>query len=82
MICPPYSSFLRNYTHVDNLLAKCGLNLNRSLILNDGKGLWVVQEDDPTTYDEGNLLENRFIKVLAWLAFTSYGSSGVLHIVR
>ena len=36
---------------------------------------WVVREDDPSTFEEINLYENRFSNVLAWLAFTGYGSS-------
>ena len=72
----------KNRAYVHNLLAKCGLNLNRPMsIIDVCKGLslndsyWVVREDDPSTFEEVNLYENRFSNVLAWLAFTGYGSS-------
>ena len=72
----------KNRAYVHNLLAKCGLNLNRPMSIIDlCKGLslndsyWVVKEDDPSTFEKVNLYDNRFSNVLAWMAFTGYGSS-------
>ena len=72
----------RNRAYVHNLLAKCGLNLNRPLnIIHVCKGLslndsyWVAEEGDQSTFDKVNLYENPFSNVLAALAFTGYGSS-------
>lgn len=72
----------KNRAYVHNLLAKCGLNLNRPLsIINIYKGLslndcyWVVQEDNDDVFEKVNLYDNPFSNVLAELAFTGYGSS-------
>ena len=72
----------KNRAYVHNLLAKCGLNLNRPLsIINICKGLslndcyWVVQEDNGDIFEKVNLYDNPFSNVLAELAFTGYGSS-------
>ena len=72
----------KNRAYVHNLLAKCGLNLNRPMsIIDICKGLslndcyWVVHEDDTATFAKSNLYENPFSNVLASLAFTGYGSS-------
>lgn len=72
----------KNRAYVHNLLAKCGLNLNRPLsIINICKGLslndcyWVVQEDNGDVFEKVNLYDNPFSNVLAELAFTGYGSS-------
>ncbi len=72
----------KNRAYVHNLLAKCGLNLNRPLsIINVCKGLslndcyWVVQEDNDDVFENVNLYDNPFSNVLAELAFTGYGSS-------
>ena len=72
----------KNRAYVHNLLAKCGLNLNRPLsIINICKGLslndcyWVVQEDNADIFEKVNLYDNPFSNVLAELAFTGYGSS-------
>lgn len=72
----------KNRAYVHNLLAKCGLNLNRPLsIINVCKGLslndcyWVVQEDNDDVFEKVNLYDNPFSNVLAELAFTGYGSS-------
>ena len=72
----------KNRAYVHNLLAKCGLNLNRPLsIINVCKGLslndcyWVVQEDNDDIFEKVNLYDNPFSNVLAELAFTGYGSS-------
>ena len=72
----------KNRAYVHNLLAKCGLNLNRPLaIVNICKGLslndcyWVVQGDNGDIFEKVNLYDNPFSNVLAELAFTGYGSS-------
>ena len=72
----------KNRAYVHNLLAKCGLNLNRPLsIINICKGLslndcyWVVQEDNDDVFEKVNLYDNPFSRVLAELVFTGYGSS-------
>ncbi len=72
----------KNRAYVHNLLAKCGLNLNRPLsIINICIGLslndcyWVVQEDNDDVFEKVNLYDNPFSNVLAELAFTGYGSS-------
>ena len=72
----------KNRAYVHNLLAKCGLNLNRPLsIINICKGLslndcyWVVQKDNGDIFEKVNLYDNPFSNVLAELAFTGYGSS-------
>lgn len=72
----------KNRAYVHNLLAKCGLNLNRPLsIINICKGLslndcyWVAQEDNGDIFEKVNLYDNPFSNVLAELAFTGYGSS-------
>ena len=72
----------KNRAYVHNLLAKCGLSLNRPLsIINICKGLslndcyWVVQEDNGDFFEKVNLYDNPFSNVLAELAFTGYGSS-------
>ena len=72
----------KNRAYVHNLLAKCGLNLNRPLsIINVCKGLslndcyWVVQGDNGDIFEKVNLYDNPFSNVLAELAFTGYGSS-------
>lgn len=75
-------SIPRNRAYVHNLLAKCGLNLNRPMsIISVCKGLslndcyWVTEENDTSTFAENNLYDNSFSQVLAALAFTGYGSS-------
>ena len=72
----------KNRAYVHNLLAKCGLNLNRPLsIINICKGLslndcyWAVQEDNNDVFEKVNLYDNPFSRVLAELVFTGYGSS-------
>lgn len=72
----------KNRAYVNNLLSKCGLNVNRTLnIINVSKGLslndcyWVVEEGFEGTFEKFNLYENRFSKILALIAFTGYGSS-------
>mgnify|MGYP006875706412 FL=1 len=72
----------KNRAHVDALLSKVGLSLNRPLgIIAANKGLslndcfWVDAEGSGDTFEKVNLYDNRFSQVLAAIAFTGYGSS-------
>jgi len=72
----------KNRAYVHSLLSKCGLNLNRPLnIIKFSKGLslndcyWVVEEGFIGVFEDYNLYDNNFNRVLAWIAFTGYGSS-------
>lgn len=71
-----------NRAYVHSLLSKCGLSINRPMnIIGISKGLslndcyWVVNEDFDGRFDEYNLYDNRFSRILALIAFTGYGSS-------
>lgn len=73
----------RNRAFVHDLLARCGLSLNRPMhIISACKGLslndcyWVVPEGFDGAFADNNLYENPFSTVLAALAFTGYGDSG------
>ncbi len=73
----------KNRAYVNALLARCGLNINRPMsIVAVCKGLslndsyWVVEDGFNGTFDQYNLYENRFSRVLGLIAFTGYGSSG------
>lgn len=73
----------KNRAYVNTLLARCGLNINRPMsIIAVCKGLslndsyWVVEDGFNGTFDQYNLYENRFSRVLGLIAFTGYGSSG------
>ena len=75
-------SIPKNRAYVNSFLAKCGLNANRPMdIIKVCKGLslndsyWVVEEDFGGTFEENNLYDNPFSRVLAMIAFTGYGSS-------
>lgn len=72
----------KNRAFVRSFLAKCGLSVNRPMgIISVSKGLslndsyWVVEEGFSGQFDQYNLYENRFSQVLAYIAFTGYGSS-------
>lgn len=72
----------KNRAYVNNFLSKCGLHLNRPMnIIKVSKGLslndcyWIVEEGFEGTFEKYNLYENRFSKILAFIAFTGYGSS-------
>ncbi len=72
----------KNRAYVHNFLSKCGLNANRPMnILRLSKGLslndcyWVVTDDFSGSFDDYNLYDNRFSRILSLLAFTGYGSS-------
>lgn len=71
-----------NRAFVRAFLAKCGLSLNRPMsIISISRGLslndsyWVTEEGFQGTFAKFNLYENRFSRVLAYIAFTGYGSS-------
>ena len=55
----------KNRAFVRNFLAKCGLSVNRPMSIISFEG----------QFDNYNLYENRFSQVLAYIAFTGYGSS-------
>ena len=72
----------KNRAFVHDLLAKCGLNINRPMnIVAVCKGLslndcyWVTTDDSDDTFDKVNLYDNPISNVLASLVFTGYGSS-------
>lgn len=72
----------KNRAFVRSFLAKCGLSANRPMsIISVSKGLslndscWVVDENFKGTFQQYNLYENRFSRILALIAFTGYGSS-------
>ena len=72
----------KNRAFVRTFLAKCGLSTNRPMsIISVSKGLslndsyWVVNEDFEGSFEQYNLYENRFSQILAYIAFTGYGSS-------
>lgn len=71
----------KNRAYVHSFLAKCGMNLNRPMaIISASKGLslndcyWIVEEGFEGTFDQYNLYDNRFSRVLGLIAFTGYGS--------
>ena len=72
----------KNRAYVNNLLSKSGLSINRPMsIIQVTKGLslndcyWVVDEGFPGRFEQFDLYDNRFSRVLALIAFTGYGSS-------
>ncbi len=75
-------SIPKNRAYVDRVLSKMGLSHNNTkgiidlcygLSLNDC--YWVIDENKEVTFKEVNLYENRFSNVLAYIAFTGFGSS-------
>ncbi len=72
----------KNRAYVNAFLAKCGLNANRPMdVISVCKGLslndsyWVVADGFNGTFEENNLYDNNFSRILATIAFTGYGSS-------
>ena len=72
----------KNRAYVNTFLAKCGLNANRPMdVISVCKGLslndsyWVVEDGFRGTFEENNLYDNNFSRILAMIAFTGYGSS-------
>ncbi len=70
-----------NRAYVQNFLARNGLNERDTFgILDVCKGLslndcyWVVDADSGSRFDDYNLYDNRFSRVLAQIAFTGHGS--------
>lgn len=49
------------------------ISVSKGLSLNDS--YWVVNEDFEGSFEQYNLYENRFSRILAYIAFTGYGSS-------
>ncbi|MCI5792180.1 MAG: XRE family transcriptional regulator [Lachnospiraceae bacterium] len=77
-----HRSIPKNRAYVQNFLSKCGLSLNRPMnIIRVSKGLslndcyWVTEEAFDGSFNNYNLYDNRFSRVLALIAFTGYGSS-------
>lgn len=71
-----------NRAYAQNFLSKNGLSENDFMgILQICKGLsltdcyWVTYPNDPKTFAQINLFDNRFSQVLSQIAFTGYGSS-------
>ena len=72
----------KNRANVNNLLSKSGLSINRPMrIIQLTKGLslndcyWVVEDGFAGSFEQFDLYDNRFSRVLALIAFTGYGSS-------
>ena len=72
----------KNRAYVNAFLAKCGLNANRPMdVISVCKGLslndayWVVEDGFRGTFEENNLYDNSFSRILAMIAFTGNGSS-------
>ena len=77
-----HRSIPKNRTFVNAFLSKCGLSINRPMdVISVCKGLslndsyWIADELEKKTFDQVNLYNNRFSRVLANIAFTGYGSS-------
>lgn len=77
-----HRSIPKNRAYVTSFLAKCGLNANRPMdIISVCKGLslndsyWIVPDDFKGDFSDCNLYDNKFNRILAWIAFTGYGSS-------
>ena len=77
-----HRSIPKNRAYVNTFLAKCGLNVNRPMdVISVCKGLslndayWVTDAESKDTFAQSNLYENPFSRILAWTAFTGYGSS-------
>ena len=75
-------SIPKNRAYVNTFLAKCGLNSNRPMdVISVCRGVslndsyWIVEDGFDELYDNCNLYENNFSNILAWIAFTGYGSS-------
>ena len=70
----------KNRANVHNLLAKCGLNLNRPMsIIEVCKGLslndsyWVVREDDPSSFEKVNLYDSYAFKIDSSAGYAACG---------
>ena len=72
----------QNRAFVHNFLAKLGLNVKDTKgIIDISKGLslndcyWIVDSDFVGTFAEYNLYDNRFSRILSWIAFTGHGET-------
>ena len=72
----------RNRAYVGSLLSAMGLSLNRPMdIIRVSKGLslndcyWVTEDAFRGTFEQYNLYDNRFNRILGLIAFTGQGSS-------
>ena len=79
-----HRSIPKNRAYVDTILRAMGLSINRPFdIMRVSRGLslndcyWVTEEGFEGGFDEYNLYDNRFSRVLGQIAFTGYGSSDV-----
>ncbi len=79
-----HRSIPKNRAYVNTLLSSLGLSVNRPLdIIGVSKGLslndcyWLKQGGSNDRFDDVNLYDNRFSRVLGQIAFTGYGSSNV-----
>ncbi len=77
-----HRSIPKNRAYVNIFLAKCGLNPNRPMdVISVCKGLslndsyWITDDSYDGTFEQNNLYDNNFSQVLAWIAFTGYGSN-------
>ena len=77
-----HRSIPKNRAYVNTFLAKCGLNPNRPMdVISVCKGLslndsyWITDDSYDGTFEQNNLYDNNFSQVLAWIAFTGYGSN-------
>lgn len=72
----------KNRAYVSLILARRGLASNRPMdVISVCKGLslndsyWVTEEGFSGSFEENNLFDHNFSRVLAWVAFTGYGSN-------
>ena len=72
----------KNRAYVDSLLSAMGLSPNRPMdIIRLSKGLslndcyWVVEEGFDGSFEQCNLFDNRFSRILGQIAFTGHGSA-------
>lgn len=73
----------KNRAYVDTFLSVQGLSRNRPLeVLRLSKGLslndcyWVTEDSFQGSFEQFNLYDNRFSRILGQIAFTGYGTSG------
>lgn len=71
----------KNRANVHNFLSKCNLSINRPMsIIKVSKGLslndcyWIVEDGFNGKFDDYNLYENKFSRILSLIAFSGYGS--------
>ncbi|MDO4416313.1 MAG: XRE family transcriptional regulator [Erysipelotrichaceae bacterium] len=71
----------RNRAYADTIVSSLALSMNRPFdILRVSKGLslndcyWVTDQDFEGTFDQYNLYDNRFSRILGQIAFTGYGT--------